>query len=135
MYLGILRLFTVTNCTVTLSIFYHFIITPDELKDEQQTWISKVAALNEKTENLLGDALVSAAYICILPPFNKTSRWDIIKLHYAIELHLFNTFVEDFIWCTIFHVVISGSTCKTTLRTGYLTVRYPNLTQRKQSNP
>ena len=88
MYLRILRLFTVTNCAVTLSIFHHFIITPDELKDEQQTWISKVAALNEKTENLLGDALVSAAYICILPPFNKTSRWDIIKLHYAIELYV-----------------------------------------------
>ena len=26
-------------------------------------------------ENLLGDALISASYICMLPPFNRESRY------------------------------------------------------------
>ena len=46
----------------------------DEIKGEKETWISKVDDLNKKAENLLGDALISASLICILPPFNKTSR-------------------------------------------------------------
>ena len=47
----------------------------DEIKGEKETWISKVENLNKKSENLLGDALISASLICILPPFNKSSRY------------------------------------------------------------
>ena len=46
----------------------------DEIKGEKDTWISKVEDLNKKAENLLGDALISACLICILPPFDKISR-------------------------------------------------------------
>ena len=46
----------------------------EEIKGEKKTWITKVDELNTKAENLLGDALISASYICMLPPFNKISR-------------------------------------------------------------
>ena len=46
----------------------------DELAGECVSWKEKLSCINEELENLLGDMLIYAAIICILPAFGYDTR-------------------------------------------------------------
>ena len=46
----------------------------DELAGECDSWKEKLSCVNEELENLLGDMLIYAAIICILPSFGYDTR-------------------------------------------------------------
>ena len=46
----------------------------EELNGESGSWKSELAAIGDELENLLGNVLILAATICILPPFGNAER-------------------------------------------------------------
>ena len=46
----------------------------EELAGESQSWKVDLAAIGDELENLLGNVLITAATICILPPFGNDER-------------------------------------------------------------
>ena len=46
----------------------------DELSSECDSWREKLGCVNDELENLLGDVLIFAAIICILPAFDYDRR-------------------------------------------------------------
>ena len=46
----------------------------EELAGESQSWKVDLAAIGDEVENLLGNVLIMAATICILPPFGNDER-------------------------------------------------------------
>ena len=69
----------------------------DELKSENSSWIKEVESLTIRMENLLGDALVSAAYITILPPFEENSRYIRFPLIVMIICLLFRRVLKKYV--------------------------------------